>query len=353
VGVGQRGVVTSTSLPHPTRPGGSGADRDARVDRDDGIAGPARRGWGPRPSPAATGYGFLAISAAIILALAPEPAPADQPSVTAQPTGQANYPIQRRVRYSFTLQNQGATPLEQGSLAVYAPVRLTSTQRLEGLTASVPAQVETDPWGNQILHVEVGLLPPYASRVVTIDAQLALADVAQPLSATAPELRIFTQPERFIESDDPRIKTVAKMLRTGSTLETAQQSYAWVRQSLGRSEFTPEDRGALRAMQDKAGDCTEHAYLFAALLRANGVPARVMGGYLMAESGLLRPHDYHNWAEFYYDGAWRIADPHQGNFMRNASRYVATHVMSGSGASLLGMRHRYAVTGGGLRVTMN
>jgi transglutaminase-like putative cysteine protease len=292
---------------------------------------------------------------AILLVLGSGPALAQDASVTAQPASQAktNYPIQRRVRYSFTLQNQGATPLEQGTLQVYAPVRLTSTQRLEGLTASLPAQVETDPWGNQILRVDVGLLPPYASRVVTIDAQLALADVAQPLAATAPELRIFTQPERFIESDNPRIMAVAQTLRTSSALETAQNSYAWVRQSLGRSEFTPEDRGALRAMQDKAGDCTEHAYLFAALLRANGVPARVMGGYLMSESGLLRPHDYHNWAEFYHDGAWRIADPHQGNFMRNASKYVATHVMSGSGASLLGTRHRYAVTGGGLRVTMN
>jgi transglutaminase-like putative cysteine protease len=109
----------------------------------------------------------------------------------------------------------------------------------------------------------------------------------------------------------------------------------------------------VRALQDKAGDCTEHAYLLAALLRANSVPTRVMGGYLMSESGLLRPHDYHNWAEFYQDGAWRIADPHQGNFLRNASKYVATHVMSSSGASLLGARHRYAVTGGGLRVTMN
>jgi transglutaminase-like putative cysteine protease len=292
---------------------------------------------------------LFALGAAVFVAVAP----ADQSAVTAASSEQSSYPIQRHVRYSFTLQNQSATPLEQGTLAVYAPVRLTSTQRLEGLTASLPAQVETDPWGNQILRVDVGLLPPYASRVVTVDAQLALADVAQPLGATAPELRIFTQPERFIESDDPRIKAIAQTLRAGSASETAQRTYAWVRQSLGRSEFTPEDRGALRAMQDKAGDCTEHAYLFAAVLRANGVPARVMGGYLMPESGVLRPHDYHNWAEFYADGAWRIADPHQGNFMRNASRYVATHVMSGSGASLLGTRHRYAVTGGGLRATMN
>ena len=292
------------------------------------------------------------IGAALIAYAVPEPAHSQERTTSAAAVERA-YPIQRHVRYSFTLQNQGAAALERGSLMVYAPVRVTSSQRLEALSASLPAQVETDPWGNQVLRVDLGLLAPYASRVVTIDAQLALADAAQPLRATPAELKIFTQPERFIESDDPRIKAVAQTLKSGSASETAQRTYAWVRQSLGRSAFTPEDRGAVRAMQDKAGDCTEHAYLFAALLRANGVPARVMGGYLMLESGVLRPHDYHNWAEFYDDGAWRIADPHQGNFMRNASKYVATHVMSGSGASLLGARHRYAVTGEGLRVTMN
>jgi transglutaminase-like putative cysteine protease len=326
VGVGCLGMAVATSHPHPSLPPCRGKERASAL---------------------------FAIGAAICVALAPAASPADQPGASVTATEHSSYPVQRRVRYSFTLQNQGATPLEQGSLAVYAPVRLTSTQRLEGLTASLPAQVETDPWGNQILRVEVGLLPPYASRVVTIDAQLALSDAAQPVRANDLELRAFTRPERFIESDDPRIKSIAQTLRAGSQLETAQHSYAWVRRSLGRSAFTPEDRGALRALEDKAGDCTEHAYLFAALLRANKVPTRVMGGYLMSESGLLRPHDYHNWAEFYHDGAWRIADPHQGNFLRNASKYVATHVMSSSGASLLGTRHRYAVTGGGLRVTMN
>ncbi len=296
---------------------------------------------------------LFAVAAVIFLTLAPTTTPADQSAVPATSTDQTAYPIHRHIRYSFTLQNQGAAPLDQGSLQVYAPVRLTSTQRLESLRASLPAQVERDPWGNQVLRVDIGMLPPYASRIVTIDAQLALADVAQPLRASAAELEVFTRPERFIESDDPRIKAIAQTLRSSSALETAQRSYTWVRQSLGRSAFTPEDRGAVRAMQDKAGDCTEHAYLFAALARAGGVPARVMGGYLMPESGLLRPHDYPNWAEFYTDGAWRIADPHQGNFMRNAPRYVATHVMSGNGASLLGTRHRYAVCGGGLRVTMN
>jgi transglutaminase-like putative cysteine protease len=164
---------------------------------------------------------------------------------------------------------------------------------------------------------------------------------------------VFTRPEPYVESDHPRIVTIAKTLRAHSPRETARNTFDWVRQSLGRSAFTAEDRGALRALADKTGDCTEHAYLVVALLRANDIPARVIGGYLMPESGLVRAHDYHNWAEFYLNGAWHVADAHQGNFDRNASRYVATRVLSSSVPSPLGGAHRFAATGNGLKVTMN
>jgi transglutaminase-like putative cysteine protease len=238
-------------------------------------------------------------------------------------------------------------------------VRQTSHQRLERLDASHPAQGQVDPLGNQVLTFRLESLAPYASRVVTVDARLVLSQHAQALPAPDPALALFTRAERYIESDNPRIRDIARALRANAPMQTAHASYRWVRSALARTGFTPEDRGALRALQDKAGDCTEHAYLLAALLRANGIPARVMGGYLMAESGLVRPHDYHNWVEFHAEGAWRIADAHQGNFERNAARYLATRVMSDvlasprSAAHPIGASHRYAAAGPGLRVTMN
>jgi transglutaminase-like putative cysteine protease len=262
------------------------------------------------------------------------------------------YPVQRLVRYSFTLHNQSAAALEHGSLSVYVPVRLTSSQRVDSLGASHPAQVQVDPWGNQVLRFDLALLPPHASRVITIDAYLALSDVPQPLPAGEAALRPFTRQERYVESEHPAIKAIAQGLKSGSALETAERTYHWVRHSLSRGAFTPDDRGALRVLQDRAGDCTEHAYLLAALLRANGIPARVMGGYLMPESGLLRASGYHNWAEFYYDGAWLLADAHQGNFARNATLYVATRVMSSSTSAPLPAGHRYVATAG-LRVIMD
>ena len=58
----------------------------------------------------------------------------------------------------------------------------------------------------------------------------------------------------------------------------------------------------------KAGDCSEHAVLLAALARAQGLPARVAIGTLIARiDGELGAFG-HAWAEIYRDGAWKLVD---------------------------------------------
>jgi transglutaminase-like putative cysteine protease len=262
------------------------------------------------------------------------------------------YPIKRRVRYSFTLQNTTAGVLEGPSLTTYAPVRQTSAQRLEKLSASVPAEAIMDPLGNQLLVFRIDQLAPFASKVIQVEAELALADrpVPQPIP---PDVQpSFTQPERFVEADDAEIKNLAQALKGPDAKSSARSIYNWVRKNIAALPFTPEDRGARQALRLKAGDCTEQAYLFVAIARAAGVPARVLGGFVMPESGVLDPRDYHNWAEYYFEGSWHLADPEQGRFSEKGSRYVALRIVSSRVPNQLGDNHRYEVTGRGLTVSM-
>ena len=58
----------------------------------------------------------------------------------------------------------------------------------------------------------------------------------------------------------------------------------------------------------KAGDCSEHAVLLAALARAQGLPARVAIGTLVAKiDGQLGAFG-HAWTEIHRDGAWKLVD---------------------------------------------
>ena len=94
-------------------------------------------------------------------------------------------------------------------------------------------------------------------------------------------------------------------------------------------------------------------YLFVALCRANGMAARGIGGYVCSENTVLKPNDYHNWAEFYQDGAWRIADPQKKVFAQNQSDYIGMRVIGKSQKNPIGKFHRFRFEGKGLKVKMN
>ncbi|MEM1181990.1 MAG: transglutaminase domain-containing protein [Acidobacteriota bacterium] len=60
------------------------------------------------------------------------------------------------------------------------------------------------------------------------------------------------------------------------------------------------------AAASRSGDCTEHAVLLSALLRADGIPARVATGviYVDAFAGKRHLFAYHMWSQAYLDGRW-------------------------------------------------
>ena len=54
-----------------------------------------------------------------------------------------------------------------------------------------------------------------------------------------------------------------------------------------------------------AGDCNEHAVLWAALARAGGLPARVVAGAVYANGAFF----YHAWDEAWLGSSWVSVDP--------------------------------------------
>jgi hypothetical protein len=79
-----------------------------------------------------------------------------------------------------------------------------------------------------------------------------------------------------------------------------------------RATVTPSgERGfdiASQVATHKMGDCSEHAVLLAALARAQGLPARVAIGTLIASADGELGAFGHAWTEIYRDGAWRLVD---------------------------------------------
>jgi len=244
----------------------------------------------------------------------------------------------------MSLSNPSSEELRDQSVWIYVPAGETPTQRLTGLQVSAAHEVLSDTLGHRIVKLRLASLPALATRVVTIAAEVALREVpvqtVQPKSPTP-----WLEPERHIETMDPDIRSLAVELRCPSERETSRAIYDWVRGNLHYAGFVADDLGALYALKERRGDCTEYAYLAVALARANNIPARMVGGYVTDRSMAPRAEEYHNWAEFFFEGAWRLVDAQKESWLSPAQQYIAFRFYRDKQINPVGLAHRFRVEG--------
>jgi len=246
------------------------------------------------------------------------------------------YPIERHVRYSFSVRNPAPVLVGAAEVLAFAPVERTSMQRAGAITASQPFELRRDVLGNQTLRFVV-TLPPFASRVISVDAVVRFAETPQ-----AEELRtrqLFLASAPYVQVDDPAIQRVAVNLGGTQPMDIAAGIERWVADHVREGGYVVQRRGARLALESGRGDCTERADLFVALARARGIPARTMAGFVIDHDAVLRANGYHNWAEAYVDGAWRLADPDKGVLGSSPSQYLAMRVLDGEGEDSPAVRY--------------
>lgn len=117
--------------------------------------------------------------------------------------------------------------------------------------------------------------------------------------------KIFLQPSPFIQSDHEKIRHLAKEIigdDSRANLEKVRKLMGWIHQNIKKRPVVslPD---ALSTLENRVGDCNEHAVLLAALARAAGIPARVEAGLVYLNGRFY----YHAW-NLLYLGRWITAD---------------------------------------------
>lgn len=115
----------------------------------------------------------------------------------------------------------------------------------------------------------------------------------------------FLKPEKSIEKDHPLIQSIAKSIRGKTETEVVKNIQDYIINNVDYS-YNKEDKGALYAVNNKTGDCSEYSDLFVTLCRAKNLPARSISGFT-SESTLTPKHA---WAEVYLrKHGWVPFDP--------------------------------------------
>lgn len=257
--------------------------------------------------------------------------------------GEERAAVRRQLRFTLTASNPTERPLVEQRLWLYMPMVETAGQRLAGLRVSMEHERLDDALGHCIVALAFPRLEPYATRLVSLAAEVDL--LPGPPAAPLTDPAAWLGAERHIEVDDPDIRVLAATLRRDSAYDGGRAIYDWVRGNLRYAGYLADELGARQALRQRRGDCTEYAVLAVALARANIIPARVVGGFVTDRNAAPRAEDYHNWAQFHMDGAWRLVDAQKGNWLEPAEHYVAFRLQREALGNAIGSAHRFRVAG--------
>ncbi|MEZ0066913.1 transglutaminase-like putative cysteine protease [Streptacidiphilus sp. MAP12-20] len=258
------------------------------------------------------------------------------------PTALTSTPTRLRIRHETEVAYQGSAASSYNEVRM-TPLTLPTQTVLDSrvtVSPATPTWSYWDYWGAQVTVFD--LLDPHARLMVTATS-LVETSPAPPLPVPPPraELTEQVQGSRLIEYLIPTQRTsldaelaeaAAEAAEAVRDLDAHEAATAVVDLIRGRLDYRPGSTGvqttAAGAWSLRAGVCQDFAHIAAALLRAAGLPARYVSGYLHPRPE-ARTHEpvageSHAWVE-YWAGDWVGCDP------TNGTRTGESHVVVARG----------------------
>jgi len=114
----------------------------------------------------------------------------------------------------------------------------------------------------------------------------------------------FRTSDAFVQSNDHRIRSFAfkAISESDTSLEKVKKLVGWIQQNIQRHPVISLPN-ALSTLENRMGDCNEHAALLAAFCRAIGIPAKIEAGMVYLNGSFY----YHAWNSVFI-GRWITVD---------------------------------------------
>lgn len=175
------------------------------------------------------------------------------------------------------------------------------------------------------------------ARIVTVD--LALGEPKDEAESESIDRDLHLRSTAYLghASDALRAlhaEAVADVVQDAAPAERAEALRRFVAGHLAEKNLDSVLATAEQAAEQRAGDCTEHAVLLAALLRADGIPSRVATGlvYVDAFAGKRELFAYHMWTQAFVDGRWLDLDATLDAVGLDEVGFDAAHLTFGTSA---------------------
>lgn len=227
--------------------------------------------------------------------------------------------IQNNNTVEFELSYDFAVPGEtfKISLIVALPQTIPGKQKIVDIKYSPKSPRVFQGNGNKYAEF-VFIRPQKRMKVkISIKAELSRYDLLTARAmrlkdlAQGPGFEDFVKQEKNIEKDHLQIYEIAKIIEGKTEVDVVKSIYGYVVDNLDYTLHGKEDWGAVKALKQGKGDCSEYSDLFVAICRAKNIPARVASGYTERFDGVTSKH---HWAEVYLKKyGWAPFEPSWGD----------------------------------------
>lgn len=226
--------------------------------------------------------------------------------------------------------------------------QMVDRYRQQATPAPTTVEERTDPYGNRILALVWKNPAPGEIRIASeydVQASVGFAPVPAaapyplPPSAIPADVTPYLKPSTLAQSDDPEIRELAAGLVKGATTEAeaVTRLLHWLVDHLYYT-LEPPAYDALTTKRAGKGNCQNYTHLAVALLRASGIPARMVRGRTLEkpwevdeDNGRRRwtarwAAGRHAWLEIYYpDQGWLMYDG-QAYHLFVSTRFIRVEV---------------------------
>ncbi|WP_338055131.1 transglutaminase domain-containing protein [Sulfobacillus harzensis] len=253
------------------------------------------------------------------------------PAVTSLP---AYYGFTKTV----TITNTGNAPALNvtARVVLLAPPTAYAHVTLSGYSQE-PSSTYKDSYGNLIGEYRWSEIQPHQSITLTLHYQATSSDVSYHLPSTygsyntaSKVYREYTNPHleaKQVDTDAAPIKAEVQALVGNMTnpYQRAQTLFNWVAQNIRYNYSLQASGSALATLESRLGICSDIADLYVSMLRTDGIPARLIGGYVTNNGD--GQGGFHQWVEFYLPHTgWVVADPTWGKYGYFASLQDDWHI---------------------------
>lgn len=180
-----------------------------------------------------------------------------------------------------------------------------------------------DQWGKRArwdIKNQADALFNYEFEVEAKSIEFSLPESTPYENHLPDSLSTYLMPTAVIQSNHDSITAKAKELRRYNVYFTVKSNFDYVNKIVnsGTNQLTD----AATTLRRQRGSCNGKSRLFVALCRAQGIPARVVGGIILENA---EKRTSHLWAEIYYQGHWIPFDVLNQHFAALPANFLEIH----------------------------